>query len=127
MIYASQSFSQYSSHEDSLNAFILTPTASEKPRINGAKVFGVRPGSPFIYNIPVSGNRPMEFEVKGLPDGLKVNAHTGLISGVLNVRGIYPVMPRVYVLVKKSIYMEPSNKIWIEKVTFIVLEERRKY
>ena len=94
MVYASQSFSQYSSHEDSLNAFILTPTASEKPRINGAKVFGVRPGSPFIYNIPVSGNRPMQFEVKGLPDGLKVNAHTGLISGVLNVRGIYPVVIR---------------------------------
>jgi len=34
---------------DSLKSMILTPTAPESPRINGAKVFGVRPGSHFYF------------------------------------------------------------------------------
>jgi hypothetical protein len=30
---------------------ILTPKPGPAPRINGAKIFGVRPGSPFLYTI----------------------------------------------------------------------------
>lgn len=51
-------------HVDSLKAFILTPPPRETPRINGANVFGVRPGAPFLYLIPVTGKRPMTFKVK---------------------------------------------------------------
>ncbi len=34
--------------------YILTPPAPATPRINGANVFGVRPGSPFMFTIPVT-------------------------------------------------------------------------
>jgi hypothetical protein len=35
---------------------ILTPKATAAPRTNGPKVFGVRPGSPFL-SIPATGDR----------------------------------------------------------------------
>lgn len=92
IIFGSHSFAQISSHEDSLLAAILTPPISGKPRINGPKVFGVRPGSPFIYNIPVSGKRPMQFTVKGLPDGLKLDPQTGRITGKLITKGTYSLV-----------------------------------
>ena len=48
---------------------ILTPKPGPAPRINGARVFGVRPGSPFLFTIPATGERPMTFAVDDLPDG----------------------------------------------------------
>ena len=47
----------------------LTPPESPEPRINGAKVFGVRPGSPLFFQLAVSGERPMRFTAEGLPSG----------------------------------------------------------
>ncbi len=72
-------------------ALILTPNPPATPRINGAKVFGVRPRHPFLFTIPATGQRPMEFAVDNLPQGLSVDSHTGQISGVLNSRGQYVV------------------------------------
>ena len=46
--------------------YILTPKPSAKPKINSASVFGVRPGSPFLFRIPATGDRPMTFQVTGL-------------------------------------------------------------
>ena len=92
MIFGSHSSAQTNTHDDSLIAAILTPPVSDKPRINGAKVFGVRPGSSFIYNIPASGKRPMQFSVKGLPVGLQLDAKTGSITGKLITKGTYPVV-----------------------------------
>lgn len=68
-------------------AVILTPKPGPEPRINGAKIFGVRPGSPFLYTIPATGERPMTFTVTGLPKGLKVDPNTGQITGKLKRRG----------------------------------------
>jgi alpha-galactosidase len=68
-------------------AEILTPPPPATPRINGPSVFGVRPGSPFLYTIPATGERPMEFAVEGLPEGLKVDAATGQITGSLKAAG----------------------------------------
>ena len=45
-------------------AEILTPPAPATPRINGAKIFGVRPGSPFLFTIPATGDRPMKFSAR---------------------------------------------------------------
>ena len=39
---------------------VLTPPESAKPRINGPVVYGVRPGHPIIYRVPVTGQRPMK-------------------------------------------------------------------
>lgn len=71
--------------------YILTPIASEKPRINGAMVFGVRPGNPFLYTIAATGKRPMKFEANNLPKGLVVDSSSGRITGVLDKRGDYTV------------------------------------
>jgi alpha-galactosidase len=70
---------------------ILTPKPGPEPRINGARVFGVRPGSPFLFTIAATGERPMTFAVEGLPDGLAVDAATGQITGTLAARGEYAV------------------------------------
>jgi len=67
--------------------YILTPAAPATPRINGPEVFGVRPGSPFLYTIPATGDRPMKFSAKNLPWGLKVNSQTGRITGRLKKTG----------------------------------------
>ena len=70
---------------------ILTPKPAPTPRINGPKIFGVRPGSPLLYSIPVTGNRPMIFSADGLPTGLRLDAANGRISGTLNSVGEYIV------------------------------------
>jgi alpha-galactosidase len=72
-------------------ALILTPPAPDMPRINGAKLFGVRPGHPFLFTIPATGQRPMEFSVDDLPAGLKVDSQTGQITGSVADRGEYAV------------------------------------
>ena len=77
----------YSSH-------IRTPPALPTPRINGPDVFGVRPGSPFLYTIPATGDRPMTFSVEDLPTGLSVDAANGQITGRLKKKGEYDVVFR---------------------------------
>jgi alpha-galactosidase len=72
-------------------AVVLTPKASLQPRINGAKVFGVRPGSPFLFTIPATGQRPMTFAVDELPAGLQLDPQNGRITGVLAAKGNYLV------------------------------------
>lgn len=71
--------------------YILTPAAPAKPRINGASVFGVRPGSPFQFRIPATGDRPMVFSVSNLPAGLQLDAKTGVITGKLLKEGTFIV------------------------------------
>ena len=73
---------------------ILTPPPPDTPRINGPKVFGVRPGSPFLYTIPATGRRPMEFSANGLPAGLQLDGETGRITGMLKDAGNYNVTLR---------------------------------
>ncbi|WP_083631353.1 putative Ig domain-containing protein [Labilibacter marinus] len=61
--------------------YILTPSIPDTPQIHGASVFGVRPGSPFLYTIPATGKGTLEYVAQNLPEGLTVNAQTGVISG----------------------------------------------
>ncbi|MCE5229926.1 putative Ig domain-containing protein [bacterium] len=75
-----------------LSQCILTPPPSPAPKINGPSVFGVRPNAPFLYTIPATGNRPMEFGAEGLPDGLKIDRQTGRITGAVAGEGSYPVV-----------------------------------
>jgi alpha-galactosidase len=77
-------------------AVVLTPKDSPKPRINGATLFGVRPGAPFLFTIAATGERPMKFSAKGLPAGLKLDEQTGRITGTLNKPGEYKVTLRAH-------------------------------
>ena len=70
---------------------ILTPKPPPAPRINGPSIFGVRPNSPFIYRIPATGQRPMEFSVDELPRGLTVDPQTGQITGKLPQPGEFTI------------------------------------
>lgn len=69
--------------------YILTPPNLPKPRINSPKIFGARPGNPFLYTIAVSGQRPMTFSAKNLPKGLILDSKTGIITGKISQRGTY--------------------------------------
>jgi alpha-galactosidase len=77
--------------DDDLQPGILTPVPAAEPRINGPAIFGVRPGSPFLYAIPVTGNRPMTFSIDGLPDGLRLDSATGEVTGLIRTPGEYRV------------------------------------
>ena len=57
---------------------ILTPAPPAAPRINGPGVYGARPNKQFLYRIPCQGERPIRFDVKGLPDGLTLDSATAL-------------------------------------------------
>ena len=76
------------------DAIILTPKPGPAPRINGPKVYGCRPGNPFLYRIPTTGQRPIEFTAAGLPEGLKLDAATGIIIGTSPPRGSHVVTLR---------------------------------
>lgn len=60
---------------------ILTPRPGPKPKINGPKVYGARPGNPFLYRIPATGKRPMRFSAENLPATLTLDSKTGIITG----------------------------------------------
>lgn len=68
-------------------AVLLTPPPPDEPRINGPEVYGVHPGSPFLYRIPCTGKRPVTFSAQGLPKGLTLDASTGIITGKLTNAG----------------------------------------
>ena len=60
---------------------ILTPKPGPAPKINGPRLFGVRPGKPFFYRIPCTGIRPIKFKAVSLPEGLFLDSETGIITG----------------------------------------------
>lgn len=71
--------------------YLLTPAPSAAPRINTATVFGVRPGSPFLFKIAATGEKPLQYNALGLPKGLKLDPVTGIITGSLPMAGEYTV------------------------------------
>ncbi|MGC8640254.1 MAG: NPCBM/NEW2 domain-containing protein [Isosphaeraceae bacterium] len=73
------------------SAVILTPQPSPRPRLNGAKVVGVRPGSPFLFTIAATGQKPMTYQAEGLPEGLRLDTATGIITGSLDAKGEHRV------------------------------------
>ena len=72
--------------------YILTPPAPATPRYNGPLVFGVRPGSPIIFRLAFSGEKPMKYAVEGLPEGVKLDASQGVLSGSVAEKGDYPLV-----------------------------------
>ncbi len=71
---------------------ILTPKTPAAPRVNGPGRVGVRPGSPILYRVPVTGERPMEIAVAGLPPGAVFNADRASVNGAVARPGEYPLV-----------------------------------
>jgi alpha-galactosidase len=69
--------------------YILTPADKPTPKINSAKIIGVRPGNPFLYTIAATGIRPMQFSANNLPKGLTLSSKTGIITGIVQEKGTY--------------------------------------
>ncbi|MCS6935383.1 MAG: putative Ig domain-containing protein [Chitinophagales bacterium] len=61
------------------------------PVFHGAQVVGNRPGTPFLFTVPATGERPITFSAVGLPDGLHIEPTTGIIRGTVQNAGEYPV------------------------------------
>ena len=79
---------------------ILTPPESPTPRINGPVVYGVRPGHPIIYRIPVTGERPVKVKVESSKlkvecgrgkEGLFFDPEIRIITGSIKEPGEYTV------------------------------------
>ena len=65
----------------------LTPLPPPEPRIHGPSVVGARPRVPFLFTIPATGERPIEFAIDRLPEGLTLDSATGRITGRAAVDG----------------------------------------
>lgn len=92
---------------------IRTPPAAPLPHINGPDVFGVRPGNPFLCQVPATGDRPMTFSADHLPRGLKLDAETGLITGKLHKKWFGLKNKFVVALHAKNDLGEDSKKFTI--------------
>ena len=57
------------------------------PRINPPRITGGTPGRPFVFRIPATGDTPLTFAARNLPDGLVLDAKTGVISGAIAREG----------------------------------------
>jgi alpha-galactosidase len=75
-------------------AVILTPPEPPQPRINGPSVVGARPGHPFFYHVPVTGQAPVILSAENLPPGLNLDKASGAITGVVAQAGEYQVRLR---------------------------------
>jgi alpha-galactosidase len=65
----------------------LAPSRSAAPMINFPRVTGATPGRPFLFRIPASGDGPLTFTARNLPDGLTLAPDTGIITGALTREG----------------------------------------
>lgn len=75
--------------------FLSAQTASiyeGKPVFHGAKSVGNYPGTPFLYTIPTTGERPILFSARELPKGLLLEESSGIIHGTVKEKGIYNVI-----------------------------------
>lgn len=71
--------------------FILTPAPKKEPRINGPRITGLRPGSPLIFRVPCTGERPIRFSAQGLPKGIVLDAEKGILTGSTDLRGTHQI------------------------------------
>ncbi|MPS63378.1 NPCBM/NEW2 domain-containing protein [Chryseobacterium sp.] len=94
--------------------YILTPKPAATPKINSAGVYGVRPGSPFLFRVAATGDRPMTFTAKNLPKGLTIDSKTGIITGKIDTKGTYEVLlsaKNAKGSVSKKLRIESGDKI----------------
>ncbi len=61
------------------------------PHVNGARILGWLPNTPFLYRIPATGSAPLAFEATGLPDGLDLDQATGILTGTSPEQGSFDV------------------------------------
>jgi alpha-galactosidase len=68
-------------------AYCTVLGTGDAPRIHGPTIYAERPNHPFLFRIPATGTRPLQFSVSSLPQGLKLDCTTGIISGCAKAKG----------------------------------------
>ncbi len=66
---------------------IASSLSAPTPQIHAPHVTGATPGRPFLFQVPATGEGPLEYQAEHLPQGLTLDAKTGVISGALAVEG----------------------------------------
>ncbi len=66
---------------------ILAEGDSTRLGIHGPRITGGSPGRPFLFLVPATGEKPLAFSAKNLPEGVKIDPTTGVISGSLTSAG----------------------------------------
>jgi alpha-galactosidase len=98
LLAASPLSAQVVSPNSNLNAreqqIVAAAKADAAPRFNGARIIGIRPGTPFFQALAVTGAWPKQLAVQNLPAGLKFDAATGIITGTLETPGDYKFRAR---------------------------------
>ena len=69
---------------------------SRTPVLCGPPVIGATPGKPFLFKTGALGERDLAFSATGLPPGLSLDPHTGIISGSLAKKGCFTVQIKVW-------------------------------
>lgn len=67
---------------------ILTPPERRSPRVNGPRVYGVRPGRPILFRVPVTGVG-VKVKVNGESKGWTFDPETRILGGVIEKPGEY--------------------------------------
>ena len=75
--------------------YLMTPPEAKEPAINHPRIFGSRPGNPFLFAVPATGEKPLQYEASELPEGLKLDPVSGIISGTTPPPGRYSVELKV--------------------------------
>ena len=75
-------------------AVVLTPKPGPQPRLTGPRVFGARPGNPFLHRLSATGDKPLSFAADGLPPGISLDPATGRLTGTLAAAGTWEVKVR---------------------------------
>lgn len=60
------------------------------PRINLCGCYGASPNKPILLKIPVTGQRPIIYNAKNLPEGISLK--NGILSGTVAEEGIYNII-----------------------------------
>src|SRR5262249_12534614 len=60
---------------------VIAPFNRDELAIHSPHVVGTTPGRPFVFRIPARGVRPIQFGAARLPDGLTLDAESGIITG----------------------------------------------
>lgn len=69
----------------------IAASRTSSPMINYPRITGATPGRPFQFQIPASGDAPLNFTARNLPPGLSLNAATGVITGAIKGDGRWDV------------------------------------
>jgi alpha-galactosidase len=69
----------------------IAPFDGRSTAINPPRITGGSPGREFLFRIPASGPAPLAFRADGLPEGLTLDAGTGIIRGTMASAGQWDV------------------------------------